>query len=276
MTRLTDEQLMAYADGELLGGESEIAERVRAGLSAEEKGALDDFRRTRELVHMAFADDATEAPPTSLVAMIMNYSSEATEPEPLQQRRAESPAAGVIPLKRRRTQSPAAIRTGLAMAASLALLFGIVFLWSQPRNDNEIATDLTPGRISVSSELAKVLEARRSGEPVPISHPSNLQKHLMVAATFRDRNARICREIEVLDADLVPQLAAVACRSSESGTWRVEGTAAIARNTGGDDASYAPAGASEKDALEALMSLLGAKEALKPDEERALIEKGWK
>lgn len=98
----------------------------------------------------------------------------------------------------------------------------------------------------------------------------------MVAGTFRDRNARICREVELLDAALVPRIAAVACRIPPTGIWNVEGTAVIAQNDQGGGTTFAPAGAPEKDALAALMSMLGAKTALEPAEERALIGNGWK
>lgn len=276
MTRLTDEQLMAYADGDPLGAAHEIVDRMRSGLSAEEQRALDDFRRTGELVRRAYLEDAVEPPPPALVAMILGHQPDAKGvAAPSGVTGADQPA-DVIAIKPRSTLPRPAAGLGLAMAASLAALFAAVFLWSMPGARTDIAHDLVPGPVEAGSALANVLETQGSGHPVPAGRSSDGRDHLMVAGTFRDRNARICREFEVLDVDLVPRLAAVACRSGETGSWRVEGTAAIARQDGGDGTSFAPAGAPEQEALAALMSLLGAAEIMKPEEERRLIESAWR
>lgn len=276
MTRLTDEQLMAYADGDPLAAAPEVANRVQAGLSAEEQSALDDFRRTGELVRLAYLGDAVEPPPPALVAMILGRQHDARgAAAPPGIAGADLPA-DVIAIKPKFVLPRPVARLGLAMAASLAALFAAVFLWSMPTDRVDIARGLVPGLVEERSEVARVLETRASGEPVPVAPSSSNREHLMVAGTFRDRNARICREFEVLDVDLVPHLAAVACRSQETGSWRVEGTAAIARQDGGDGTSFAPAGAPEQEALAALMSLLGASDIMKPEEERRLIESAWK
>lgn len=274
MTRFTDEQLMAFSDGDPAGNEVELA--ARASLSVEERRALEEFRRTRELVQVAFADDAAEAPSAALVSMILNRPSTGTAPASPHRRRLEGRVGHFFPRDRGRLLSRTAIGRGLAIAASVAMLIGAMFYWSIPGSRHEIAAGLTPGPVLPTSELAGVLETKRSGDPVRIGMPSDVERHLMVAATFRDRNARICREIEMLDADLAPRLAAVACRSAGNGTWHVEGVVAIARAPTGNDASYTPAGASEKQALDALMALLGAKEAVRPDEEQNLIGRAWK
>jgi hypothetical protein len=39
---------------------------------------------------------------------------------------------------------------------------------------------------------------------------------------------------------------------------------------------FEPSGVPEKDALEGLLTMLGARRALGPTEEKALIEHGWK
>jgi hypothetical protein len=98
----------------------------------------------------------------------------------------------------------------------------------------------------------------------------------MAAATFRDRNARICREVELLDSTLAPRMAAVACRDAATGTWTVEGTAVIAQQGPPEGSKFAPAGAPEKDALAALLSMMGAENTLPPHDERRLLDSGWK
>ncbi|MCC7250971.1 hypothetical protein [Hyphomicrobium sp.] len=273
MARLTDEQLMAYADGDLLGSAPEIVGGVQAGLSVEEQSALEDFRRTRELVRLAYADDA-DPPSPALVAMILGRQGDAKDP--VSARGTTERSARVFPTKLRSELLRPGTRLGLAMAACLAALFAAVFIWSLPSARTDIARALVPGPVDAGSELASILETRRSGDPIPVGRASDSREHLMVAGTFRDRNARICREFEVLAPDLVPRMAAVACRSSETGIWSVEGTATIAHQDSGDGSRYTPAGAPEQEALKALVSLLGGTDVVKPDEEQQLIDRAWK
>jgi len=276
MTRLTDEQLMAYVDGDPLGAAPEIAERMRAMLSAEEQSALDDFRRTGELVRRAYLEDAVEPPPPALVALILGHQPDAKGAVAPPGFTGADTLADVIAIKPRSPLPRSAARLGLAMAASLAALFAAVLLWSMPSDRTDIAHDLVPGPVEAGSALANVLETQMSGRQVAAGRSSDGGDHLMVVGTFRDRNASICREFETLDVDLVPRLAAVACRSQETGSWRVEGMVAIASRDDGGGTSFAPAGAPEQEALATLMSLLGAAETLKPEEERRLIESAWK
>ena len=98
----------------------------------------------------------------------------------------------------------------------------------------------------------------------------------MVIATFRDRKARVCREIEVLDADMQAKLAGAACRDPASGTWIVEGVARIAAAPVSQGSTFVPSGTDEKDALDGLLTVLGASKALTADEEQRLIAKGWR
>ena len=164
----------------------------------------------------------------------------------------------------------------MALAASMVLAFVILSQWHAGTQRSEVAAGFVVGPVTADSILAKTLERQRSGDPVALeTSTAGPQRHLMIAATFRDRNARICREVELLDAALVPRIAAVACRASPANTWNVEGIAVIAQNDDGGATTLAPAGAPEKDVLDALMSMLGANSTLSPAEERALIDNGW-
>ncbi len=265
--RLSDEQLMAYADGEVTADHAEVGTRLREGLSVEEQSALEDFRRTRELVRVAFAEEAAEPPSAALVALLLEGlpASQGTQPK-------------VVPLheKARRAPPRSISRLAFAAAASIAALVAAAVLWPLTEGRDDIAGQVVPGPLARESEFARVLETRPSGDPVAIGEASSAgRQHLMVAGTFRDRSGRVCRELELLDAELSPRVVAVACRSV-SGDWGVEGAVAVASGAAGDPKAYAPAGTPEQEALGALMSLLGASRTLEPEEERRLIGSGWK
>ena len=279
--RLSDEQLMAYVDGDPSSATGAIAAKARSGFSAEESRALDDYRRTRDLVREAFAAEDRKPLPADLVAMVLGRQeardTAGKDGRPRESEAADAPMAEVIPLRREAKRPQSVSRIAMALAASVALAFVIVSQWQAGEQRSETAAGLVVGPVSIGSVLATILERQPSGDPVALDSPAaGPRRHLMVVATFRDRNARICREVELLDAALVPRQAAVACRTSPAFNWNVEGTAVIAHNDRGGATTFVPAGAPEKDALAALMSMLGAKATLSPEEERVLIDNSWK
>jgi hypothetical protein len=278
--KLSDEQLMAFADGDPSSEDSAIAEKVRSAFSAEENRALDDYRRTRDRVREAFAEEDREPLPAELIAMVLGQQDARSTPTVDRAPRGNEPSAStssVIPLRRDKRPARSLSRIAMALAASIACAFVILSQWPVGNQQSEIATAFVVGPVAAGSALERTLERQVTGDPVALDRSNaGPQEHLMVAGTFRDRNARICREVELLDAALVPRIAAVACRASPAGIWNVEGTAVIARKDQGGATTFAPAGAPEKDALDALMSMLGAKATLSPEVERALIGNGWK
>jgi anti-sigma factor RsiW len=259
MTRLTDEMLMAYADGAL--SETERAE-IAAALEndAEARAIVAEFRRTAELSQAAFADVLTEPVPDKLVNTVLGT---------------QTPTTNVVDLTRARKPRVTMWRTALPLAASMLLVIGLaaaLLLREQP------ATQLiTLGPVPSAVPLAEILETKPSGVPVTLARrtPDGLDR-VMVVATFRDRKERICREVEALDPNMQARIAGVACRDPASGTWIVEGSARIASTPPPSGGDFVPSGADQKDALDGLLAVLGATRALPTEEEQALLARGWK
>jgi hypothetical protein len=165
----------------------------------------------------------------------------------------------------------------LPLAASVALAVGItagVFLGRQSGQPvGELALGVVPGE----SALHRLLERQPSGGTLEIGGAKGTARRLSVVATFRDRHARACREVEVLlpGADQPAIAAAVACRDA-MGRWVVEGATRLASAPHTTHGGFEPSGVSEKDALEGLLTMLGAQRVLGPAEEKALIAHGWK
>jgi hypothetical protein len=264
MTRLSEETLNAYADGAL---EAEARAEVEAQLAtdAAARALLEKLRRANALAIEAFAAPMHEPPPQVLVETVLG-----------------TPVHGATTdravLKERRQSRAWRIRDyTLPLAASVALAVGItagVFLARQPgHSPGELALGLVPG----GSALHRLLESHPSGSVLEIERPLEAAGRLSVVATFRDQHARACREVELLrpGTDQQAGAAAVACRDA-LGRWVVEGATRVAGAPQATGRQFEPSGVPEKDALDALLTMLGAQRALGPAEEKALIDRGWK
>ena len=254
MTRLTDEMLMAYADGALPDAE---AASVASALEhdSEARAIVAEFRRTAERARAAYAEIMTEPVPDSLVRTVLG---------------SEARAANVTDIAEARKPRTQVRRMALPLAASVALLIGAA---ATLLRDLPAAQSIALGPVPTATPLAELLETKASGTATGRTKGG---EHLMVVATFRDRNARICREIEALDANMQPTLAGAACRDPASGTWVVEGVARVASAPVSQSGTFLPSGTDEKDALDGLLALLGAGKALTADEEQRLIAEGWR
>lgn len=272
MNRPTDEVLVAYADGKLSAAEAEAVEHYLAR-DDETRRFVAALTRSAELTRQAFDEPMREPTSKSLADMIM-----AAPPHPAQR-------DNVLPMPPRvdRGASWRLDRSALkpmALAASAALLVGLalgsLFANRSGTSHNGI---LVLGPIAIASDLHEVLERRPTGEAVHLrSERGSAKQRLALAATFRDRLERPCREIEIVTgtSDARPLAAGVACRAND-GRWIMEGATRIAANDAGTgDGTYYPSGIREKDALDGLLNMLGAGKSLTVAEERELIAAGWK
>lgn len=258
MIRPNEEKLMAFADGQLPTEETLEIEALIA-IDAELRATVEDCRASSALIRSAFDEVMYEPPPQALVDAIMNGP---------RRRRDETNAP---PLRRRAVVD----RWRLPLAAGIALLLGVGI--GHCLDDSRIPVDaplgIALGVVAPTGPLARLLETTASGSAVET--PRSDAK-LTAVVTFRDRNGRICREVELMSAgtDAVPHAAAVACRDASRG-WVVVGAINLAApsETGG---RYVPSGTREQDALEALLKTIGAGTALSAEDEARLIVRNWR
>lgn len=265
MTRPTDETLMAYADDDLPPDERRLVSDYLA-TDDEARAMVERLQTAAGLTRQAF--DAIDARPLpdGLAARIL------AAPVPDHLRGAAATVASersgtVVTLPHRAPLTPRAW-LDWRIAAALALMIGGSAGFLAGRDVGRSGLDVALGALPDGSALAQVLETRPSGSTVD---------RISVVASFRDRNARLCREFEWLapaDRHATAIAAAVACRDA-GGRWTVEGAArlAVAEATTKD---FRPSGVPERDALDSLLTLLGAQPVMSPAEETALIANGWK
>lgn len=254
MTALSEETLNAYIDGAL---DADTRAKVEASLESEPaaRELLLKLQRANALAVEAYDAPMREPVPQALIDTVLNRNvGRARDPIPR--------------VPRQPVQRAYAMPIAAVFALVLAISGGAYFsLQSAQKLDG-----LTLGVVGSGSKLHNLLETQTSGRSVDID---GLPRRFSIVATFRDRHSRPCREVEVLAAgrDPLPLAVAVACRNAHGG-WVVEGAVRLGTAPTAGQA-FQPSGVAEKDALDSLLTMLGAQVALSSAEEQFLIQRGW-
>ena len=251
--RVTDEQITAFVDGTLDDAESALV----AAVLSEDEGArayAADVERANRLLREAFRAPMEEPVPAALRNAILS----------------SDPSGGgatgkVVELAPRRPVYRPLLK--VAIAACVALMIGAgasALLVRQLAPEHQQLASL--GMAPVDGPLHAALEHLPSGE---VS-----QAGVQSVLTFRDANARICREFEMIGEVAEGLQFGIACRSS-AGRWLVEIVVSAPRTEVGPE-GYRPASGPGADALDAMLESLGAQPALGPLEESELLRRGWR
>jgi len=256
MPRPSDEILMAYADDMLAPDERA---RVAAYLAIDEdaRDTVEMFCETSALAREAFVIPADAPPMNALAAKILAHDHSAARPD--------GTVVEVPPSFWHRATR--IVGAAPRLAAATLLLVGLAAGWFSARLSGQEESQVALGEVGAGTVIARVLERNASGQA---------SNQVVVISTFRDRQGRPCREFEMMrqGSEAEAELAGVACRQP-TGRWIVEGAARIAIRPS-DQTGYVPSGADEKDALAALLTLIGAGKALTAEQEQALLRAGWK
>jgi hypothetical protein len=234
-SKFTDEELMAYVDGEVDDAKAAAIEAAAAANPGIAR-TIDLFARSRLTVQEAYASVLHEPVPPHLVASALGR-----------------PAAegNVVAFPSR---WPSTFAIALAAAACLAIMISGVagyFAWTGTGGVGGI------GLASASPEISGLLGTAPSGAEETLADGSAFH----VVGSFHDRNERFCREFEV-SGEAGGSLA-VACRTDSD--WSVE----FAMRTG-TAGGYEPA--SSTAVLDSYLAQIGAGEILSSDEERRLLD----
>lgn len=261
--RPDDETLMAYADDALAPAErAEIDELLKT--DDEARRVVEEFKAGARLARLAYADIVSETAPDRLIQAAMG---------------ASPTASNVVRFADRRRGSLFNQRgfTLSALAACLTLILGAGGGAWLAQRQTPAGAQLALGSVEPGSTIGDVLETQPSGADVALTDGAE-PRRLSVLATFRDGANRVCREVELFKSGVepIPVAAGVACRNPQSATWAMVGAVQIAGFETDSGGSYRPSGAAESDALKGLLNALGAKSALSPDAERALLERKWR
>lgn len=245
--RKDDELLSAYIDGELpdegaaalverLANEPALVERLEAIRSGDD--AVRDIYRQLD-----------DVPLPDAVTGLLD-----TEPD----------SGNIVSFRRR--AMPRFVNLPVAIAASIALVAGFLALRQMQDDPQLSAVDaLVAGQVGI--EVNELLETGISGQPAMLGESAEMQ----VILSFVSDNGNYCRQLYVAATE--QSVHGVACRDASG--WQLEAVAVGAPRTQGSE--YRPAGADTPASVRAAVdSLMGERDPLGADDEKALISTAWK
>ncbi len=270
MSEVSDETLMAYADGEL--GATEL-QQVEAYLQehpkAEERVRM--FVRTGVGLRQMFDRPSREPVPARLLATVLGATTGSAG-----RRRDNIEVAGritsvfewILPAWK-------PIRLGIAFSAVFMVGAGLGWYWQVNRVQWDATArlaEMLDGRVLAQGDLSRALDTAPSGTPVRLvgsTGPAVLRPVL----TFQTQDGNYCRQYEMDTVDALRFLG-LACRDV-FGRWRLEVHTAngMASSSTG---KMAPAGAATSPVVDAAVERSIKGDVLGREEEAALIKKQWR
>lgn len=278
MGKISDEILMAYADGELSHEEATTLEAILSQ-DATLRMRLEPFVATRRKLADTFDPMLGEPIPQHLISAIARAPVPAGYAGP----RVSSSTSGGL---RRALEAFAATLfpggLSLATAASVALMVsaGALGGWLAGRS----GTPAEPGLIATTGPgLAATGALAAALESTPSAAPSATGNNSAAAAivpinTFRTKDSGLCREYRINEAAGEAAYAGLACRTGE-GTWRVAVHVETPKPVVADAQTGTPYGTATGlgvPAVDAIVDTMISGDVLGADEERALRENGWR
>ncbi|GAB5469664.1 MAG: hypothetical protein Kilf2KO_26940 [Rhodospirillales bacterium] len=264
MSALSDETLLAYADGTLDGETAaEVAQQLEG--DADARARLAGIEAGGRLARDAFAEDLQDPVPDRFAALLLGDAPEtgpAENPAP-----PEDPAASATLLSfPTETKTKARPVWQLALAASIALAVGLAggLSGSGLLEGGDRSNLLAAGPVGQDSLLHSALQSNASYQDA-VDKGSRITPML----SFRDSQGHFCREYQVVEGER--GAAGLACL--QDGTWVATAVVAFPEVTPG---TFATASGPAADLLSALLAEEMTDGPLDPDAEAAAIAKGWR
>jgi hypothetical protein len=269
MVDMSDELLMAYADGAL---DPAIRATLETAIQKhpEYREKVAKFKATRGPIQEAFRRELGANDLGPLIDRIRRETLVAATPGVI--------LMGVSGVKPRTQTYRFRRQLPWAMAASVALLVGVQLGWllrSGSVATSPPAADLVTfrdGRLKAEGALRDLLERARSGAPVMVRMQDGSDWKLEASFTFRSTSQTSCRRYEMTGA-ATRRFAGYACRSGE-GVWFVRAHADL-NGKAPNGKGYALAAGDDDAALEAAIRIVMDGDAYQSDEEAELIASGW-
>jgi hypothetical protein len=274
---VSDEVLMAYADGVLDPAERDAVEAVLQR-HPECRQKVEKFRATLSPLQSLFREAVGVEPLQPLIERIRRADLASSQAP------ARSAEVRQLPQARpqRQARHPWHQHFPMAIAASLALLIG-ASLGSllQPKAASPVPTasfiGVSDGRLTAQGPLQDLLEHTARGIPVRTELAAGDSWELEAAFTFRSIGQQPCRRYE-LRSMAQGHFAGFACRDGD-GQWTVQAHAKLHSTPVNPSAGFVPASGPSVDAaevaLEAAIRAAGGGKLYPDTEEKAALVAGW-
>jgi|GEM_PF-1001351 len=277
MGNISDETLMAYADGELTGDERErIAQAIAKDATI--RSRLNVFTQTREQLARAYDEPMQQPIPSHLMDLVVGKTGSAglqSIPE-VQPRRGRKVSIADF-LQRWLPSGGSGFAT--AAALGLALMTGGVLGWQFRPPEPPAAShalqfvSLLDGRLVARGQFSNALTQLASGQQRSWSIASG-KIALKPIFTFRTNSNRICRQYE-LSIPAGGRFSGVACRSSD-GDWQIPVHVALSSEQQQPGNKAVPAAGAGGSLVDKLVDQLIDGDVLGAADETALMKHGWK
>ena len=278
MAEVTDEMLMAYADGALSALARTKVETFLEG-TPEARRRVEIFRATGAPLSKLYGKPMTEPVPAHLKDFVLNYRAEAKAAE------ARPSKAGWLQRIGRKApfftkpaggggwfdSSVFAAHWQIAAASAVSLAVGMVIgaAFDGGSGSNELAA-FSDGRLYASGALRDVLEKELSGRETRIGGVGSEAVTMRASLTFKAKKNCYCREYEIAKPGN-EAVVGLGCRDRD-GKWTLE--AQLPTTNAAAKGSIKAAAANT--ALDSIVDDMIDGDALGGKQESAVIANGWK
>lgn len=280
MGELSDEMLMAYADGEL-APKARAAVEAQLATDAEARERLKVFEATRAPIAELYDETLQEPVPGHLIKLVLcdepprYYAKTSASGATTREKVWQNPITAVLnTVGRTFFDGP---RLSMAMAWSvliLAVAGGAGLYLSKTTGDGQQLVALHNGQIYASGPLQRALETTPSGKNVSLGEDAASAITIRTVLTFKNRNQTFCRQYEA--ATPAGGYAGVACRT-DAGQWRLDiHMASTARPAMTEPSKHISPASKAASSVETAVRKIIEGDALGPAEEQALIHNNWK
>lgn len=276
MAKVTDEMLMAYADGALSAlGRAKVEAFLQANPEARRR--VEVFRATGAPIAKLYEKPMAEPVPAYLKDFVLNYPADAALPKAQLSwvglfQRLVSRARILTSIAQWFERPAQPMRWQLAAASAALLALGVgagAFLYSGGSSSDLVA--FHDGHIYASGALRNVLEEEPSGRDARIGGIRGDAVTMRANLTFKSEQQTFCREYEIATPG-ARGFVGLGCRDSD-GKWALE----VHIPSGGSaTGGVKPAGGSDNDALDEIVNHMIDGDAFGNEQEAAAIKSGWK
>lgn len=268
MVNLTDEMLMAYADGELQSEERTFVEAILERDPAA-RARLAIFVSTGRPLAALYKKPMLEKPPADLVKLVLFRG---IDKPARPKRKARYPWSAIIEWVRRLVPPLTPVQTAFASIVLLAAGMVLGWLLRNPLLDGRSGRELVAlenGRLFARGALQRALETAQSGREVKIDGARNDAVAVRIVLTFKSKAQTFCREYEVETA-AGEKHAGLSCRDRE-GRWALH----VHVPTGGLVRSGLAGGVGTF-AIDAIVEKIIEGDAFDAKDETAVMNRKWR
>lgn len=281
MGNLTDELLMAYADGEL---DDEKSKKVEGMLARDQasRERLAVFQSTGRGLSDLYDKPMREPVPSHLIEFVKRSGAASgrasTRAIPARRKTGFSRLFGVGEgLVGRLVFNPFSFSLAAAMAVAALIIVGSNKQFTGLQIDEPEAklsnVAMSAGGVLTNGAAHSVLETGLSGIPVALTSSSNSGRSLKSVFSFKDHDGRYCRQYEVW-SEAVKSHVGVGCRNHK-GHWQIL-IHVPNKGGGGSTSDYQTASGGQEARVEEMVDNLIDSDVLDLEREAALISNSWR